>query len=313
MAYRSLAEPQTAPVHDQLCLFGGPYVVHAGRTLTVPEGSKRMLVYIALREGRLERRHVAGTLWPHGDDDRAAGNLRSALWRLKKAGIDTVEADKFAVWLRPGTLTDIAALNQWAARLIGGVATPADLRQRRWDAFALDLLPGWYDDWVIVERERLRQRLLHALEELSRQLVRQGRCAEAVDVATEAAGVEPLRESAQRVLVEAHIAEGNVVEARRVYAGFRQLLRRELGIEPGAYLTHLVVAARTPLDPVVGVRSRRASPRPREAARTQASCLSTASASTSMTGHAPSELFPSTLTVVRVAGRCVERKEAPAS
>src|SRR5690242_21218853 len=48
---------------------------------------------------------------------------------------------------------------------------------------AIDLLPGWYDDWVLMERERVRQRLLHALEALSGQLAQVGRCAEAVDAA----------------------------------------------------------------------------------------------------------------------------------
>lgn len=249
MTDHSLATAQKAApalIRDELCLFGGPYVVRAGRHLAVPEGSKRLLVFVALHEGRRDRRHVAGTLWPSGGDERAAGNLRSALWRLKKASIDTVEADKFAIWLRPGTTTDIGMLNEWATRMIRGRATPRDLRIPHWDACATDLLPGWYDEWVIFERERLRQRVLHALEQLGRELIGQGRCAEAVDVATEAVGAEPLRESAQRVLIEAHMAEGNVVEARRLYSTYRQLLRRELSIEPSVHLTQLVVAGSGP-------------------------------------------------------------------
>lgn len=158
-----------------------------------------------------------------------------------------VVTDKVALWLRPDTTTDVGMLNAWATRLIGGRASAADLEIPSWDPHAIDLLPGWYDDWVIFERERVRQRVLHALEGLSRELVRLGRCAEAVDVATEAVAVEPLRESAQRVLIEAHIAEGNVVEARRLYSAYRRLLRRELSIEPGVHLTHLVVAAGKPV------------------------------------------------------------------
>jgi hypothetical protein len=74
-------------------------------------------------------------------------------------------------------------------------------------AEALELLPGWYDDWVLLEREPLRQRVLHGLEALSRHLVRAGRFAEAVEAAMVAVAVEPLRESAQRALVTAHLAE----------------------------------------------------------------------------------------------------------
>jgi DNA-binding SARP family transcriptional activator len=104
---------------------------------------------------------------------------------------------------------------------------------------ALDLLPGWYDDWVIFEREGIRQRLLHALETLSRRLAA-GRHAEAVEAAISAVGADPLRESANRVLVEAHFAEGNLVEARRAYDRYRGIVGRELGVEPGPELRRLL-------------------------------------------------------------------------
>jgi DNA-binding SARP family transcriptional activator len=78
---------------------------------------------------------------------------------------------------------------------------------------SLELLPGWYDDWVLLERERTRQRLLHALEALSREHRAAGRCAEAVEAALVAVNAEPLRESAHRELLESHLAEGNWVEA----------------------------------------------------------------------------------------------------
>lgn len=229
----------TAALH----LLGGPYVIQDGCRFSVPEGSKRLLVFVALHGGQVDRRHAAGTLWPYGDDDRAAGNLRSALWRLKGAGIDVVHADKCSLGLRSGTVLDVHTLSDWAGRLIDGSAAAEDLRLR-WSPEAVDLLPGWYDDWVIFERERIRQRLLHALESLSRQLARLGRCAEAIEVALHAVNVEPLRESGQRALVEAHLAEGNVVEARRIYEEYARLVRRELGVEPGPELAGLLLPIR---------------------------------------------------------------------
>jgi DNA-binding SARP family transcriptional activator len=104
----------------------------------------------------------------------------------------------------------------------------------------MDLLPGWYDDWVIFERERIRQRLLHALEALSQRLVAAGRWADAVEAAISAVSADPLRESANRVLIEAHLAEGNLVEAHRAYERYRDTVRRELGVEPGERLATLV-------------------------------------------------------------------------
>ncbi|WP_434620587.1 AfsR/SARP family transcriptional regulator [Arthrobacter sp. A5] len=227
---------------DQLaiCLLGGPYVIQAGKRIAVPEGSKKLLVFVALHDGRVDRRHAAGTLWPYVSDDRASGNLRSALWRLKGAGIVVLEADKVFIELRGETSIDIYALRDWAGRVIGGTAQITDLALPAWNLEALDLLPGWYDDWVIFERERLRQRLLHGLEALCCQLIHLERYAEAVEVAMDAVDIDPLRESAQRALVEAHLAEGNIVEARRIYKAYVSMVAQELGVLPGARIRSLI-------------------------------------------------------------------------
>lgn len=226
-----------------VCLFGGPYVMCGGRHREVPEGSKHLLAFVALRRRRVDRRHVAGTLWPGGDEDRAAGNLRSALWRLRRAGIDVLNADKCSLALRADVLVDLHLMDQWATRLIDDTASAEDLAVPPFWADMLDLLPGWYDDWVLMERERLRQRILHALEELSRKLACAGRFPEAVEAAVLAIGAEPLRESAQRALIEAHVAEGNLSEARRILREYRDLLCRELGVNPSYALQAVVDAA----------------------------------------------------------------------
>jgi DNA-binding SARP family transcriptional activator len=213
-------------------LLAGPYVTLGAERREVPEGSKQLLAFVALRPRRVERRQAAGTLWPFGDDERAAGNLRSALWRLRRAGIDVVTADKCSLQLSAHVLVDLHLMEQWATRLIEGRATGHDLVVSASLADALDLLPGFYDDWVIMERERVRQRILHALEALSGMLAAAGRFADAIEAAMLATGAEPLRESAQRALIKAHLAEGNLTEARRSYRAYHDLMRRELGVVP---------------------------------------------------------------------------------
>jgi DNA-binding SARP family transcriptional activator len=237
-----LSRPDNLDVPAVL-LLGGPYVMLNGVRLEIPDGSKRLLAFIALSSGRVDRRYAAGSLWPVGNDERAAGNLRSALWRLKCAGIDILESDKCSLMLRSGTVVDVSILCEWAARLVDGSATRADLCAVNWRNDVMDLLPGWYDDWVIFERERIRQRFLHALEMLSRRLIMAGRCAEAVEAAISAVGADPLRESANSVLIEAHLAEGNLVEGRRAFERYRDIIRRELGVEPGRELASMVRGA----------------------------------------------------------------------
>jgi DNA-binding SARP family transcriptional activator len=222
-----------------LCLLRGPFVVKHGERLEIPEGSKRLLVFVALAGGRVNRRHAAGTLWPYGDDQRAAGNLRSALWRLRGAGIDILHSDKCSLYLSPDSTVDIAQLSAWATRIIEGTTECSDLDVANVNLEAVHLLPGWYEDWVVFERERLRQRLLHAMETLARRLIGYHHFAGAVEAAMTAVGIEPLRESAQRVLIEAHLAEGNWVEARRVFATYRDLVNDELGVMPSRALADI--------------------------------------------------------------------------
>jgi DNA-binding SARP family transcriptional activator len=227
------------PAPPLVNLLRGPYVRLNGRRTEVPEGSKRLLAYVCLSSGPVERRRVAGALWPDGDEVRAAGNLRSALWRLKGGGIEVIDSDKAQLWLRPGTLVDVDVLCSWARRLVRDRPLPEDLELADWHAASLDLLPGMDDEWVVIEREYRRQLLLHALEALSRHLVATGDAGKAVVVASAAVAAEPLRESSQLVLIEAHLAEGNISEARRSFEVYRQLATRELGVEPGGRLRRL--------------------------------------------------------------------------
>jgi len=115
---------------------------------------------------------------------RASGNLRSALWRLNGVGISLLNADKYTLAIRDQIAIDIDAVDAWAARLISGHPVPTDLVVMPCGVDAVELLPGWYDEWALIERERVRQRLLHGLEALSRHLIVEGRCAEAVEAAS---------------------------------------------------------------------------------------------------------------------------------
>jgi len=224
-------------------LFRGPFVTTGAERWEVPAGSRRLLAFVALHRGPVERRRAASVLWPAMPPPRAGGNLRSALWRLRGAGIDVVTADHCGLALAPRVTVDVHAVEEWAGRLIDGCPWPADLALTPSSTEALDLLPGCYEDWALIERERLRHRILRALEALSRHLVGAHRVGDAVDAALIAVHAEPLRESAQRALVEAHLAEGNVVEARRAYRSYALLLRREVGVSPSADLTSLVASS----------------------------------------------------------------------
>src|SRR6266702_7616722 len=136
-----------------LNLFGGPFVSYGRQRVAVPEGSKRLLVFVALHRDRVERRYAAGTLWPVRDGIRVAGNLRSALWRLDGFGVRLLKTDKHGLAMCDDVLVDLHVVGAWAIRLIRGSASDADLGMIPSGVDAIDLLPGWYDDWALMERE----------------------------------------------------------------------------------------------------------------------------------------------------------------
>lgn len=217
-----------------VCLAAGPHVVGGA----LPHGVQRLVVRLCFG-GRHTRTELAAQLWPDAPEDRAHGSLRSALWKLHKLAPGLIEVSGDALALSPGVQVDVRELSEWAHRAADPRYAPDELDlPDTW--FRGDLLPGWYDDWLLLEREWLRQLRMHALELLAARLVDAGRHSRALQLAYAVVRCEPLRESAHRTVVRVHLAEGNVVEALRAYDTFRSLLRDELGVAPTDQMTRLV-------------------------------------------------------------------------
>jgi DNA-binding SARP family transcriptional activator len=229
-----------APV--RLELIRGFALTHLGLRVALPLSAQRLLAFMALQRRPVPRAKVASTLWLEGTEARCCANLRSALWRLRRPGCALVEAVDSALRLSPEVAVDVHEAEARARRLLGqGPTTLAadDLRLDRDDLHA-DLLPDWYDDWVLIERERLSQLRLHALEALAQRLAALGRHAEAVEAALAAMRDEPLRESAHRVLIGVHLAEGNRHRALCQYREYTRLMWSELQLDPSPQIAQLV-------------------------------------------------------------------------
>ncbi len=96
-----------------------------------------------------------------------------------------------------------------------------------------DIAPDIGDaEWLITERERFRQLRVHALEVLARNVLEAGWYGAAIEATLAAVRADPFRESAYRLLIKAHLAEGSQFEAHRHYQEYCQLLQTELGVTP---------------------------------------------------------------------------------
>lgn len=210
--------------------------------LGVPLASQRLLAFLALHGRAVKRAAVAGTLWPDASERRASSNLRSALCRLEATGRTALAAGKLDLSLADDVAVDVRHSRALAQRLLDPAVPPdqSDLNLAAVAALSAELLPDWYDDWVLLEAESWRQLRLHALEALARRLIAAGRWGEAAAAACAAVRAEPLRESAHAILIQVHLAESNQSEAVREFARYRALLRGELGLEPTPRLRQLV-------------------------------------------------------------------------
>lgn len=238
----ALLDPPTVPPRgNRIRLLGGFRLEIAGAPVTLPVNGQRLLAYLSLR-GSVARTEAAGTLWPNADERNASGSLRTTIWRIHRCGVPVIQADGGRLAVAPSVAVDTQLLRRSAEDVLRrpDEVDPSWLPRLRQES---ELLPGWYDDWVIFERERFRQLLLHTMEAVAVRLTQCRAYGEAMDIALETIPLEPLRESAHRVVIGIHIAEGNLGEAVRHFRFVSGLLREELGVEPSAQLSGLVPAA----------------------------------------------------------------------
>lgn len=221
----------------RLGLLSGFRLTANGRLISLPTSCQKLLALLAISDRPVRRLNMAAALWPDSTPLRASGNLRSAIWRVQRQGIRAIDAHHDTLELAVAVEVDVRVVASQAAWLGDRWE---DCRDLDFDDLTGELLPDWDDDWVLVERERIRQLRIHALERLCECLTKAGHLRRAAEVGLAAVRVEPFRESSQRALIKVHLAEGNVAEALNRYSMFKHLLRDELRLEPSHQMEDLV-------------------------------------------------------------------------
>jgi DNA-binding SARP family transcriptional activator len=220
-------------------LMDGFELVSDGVPVPCPLTAQRLLAFLGLHDRPLQRLFVAGKLWTDSTEERALASLRSAIYRANRPIAALIRVVDSRLSLGPGVRVDVREASAHAHALMEGECGEC----RAGPLLDGELLPDWYDDWLIIERERFRQLRLHGLEALSLRLLERRRYGEAAEAALSAIAGEPLRESAHRALIRVHFAEGNPSEALRHFELFRRMLHDELGLAPSPQLEALMRAA----------------------------------------------------------------------
>jgi DNA-binding SARP family transcriptional activator/predicted ATPase len=196
------------------------------------------------------REELIDVFWPEADIHAGRNSLRVALSSLRglleppgiapgsvlDTSADAVRISSGAVW------TDVAQFE--AVAFAGEARDNATDRithlSRAVDLYRGELLPGRYEEWVMTERDRLRDAFAAVLRSLSAQWEAGGDINRAIAYARRLTVVDRLNEASRCELIRLYMKAGEPAAAAREYREMVRVLREELGAEPSAETRHLM-------------------------------------------------------------------------
>jgi DNA-binding SARP family transcriptional activator len=227
-------------------LLGGFQFVSKGLPITGVHSARlqSLLTYLILHADTPQmRQYLAFQLWPDTSESLARNNLRQILFQLRHALPNSdrfLVIDTHTVCWKTNEEQDIDIVRFEATLKSAEIAEQRGDRKAslHWLKQCLayyqgDLLPGCYDDWILAERERLRQRHRNACQMLMHALETQREYVEALQIAQRLQRLDPLDESAYESLLRLYALNEDRAGVQRTYQLAVDTLRRELDMEPG--------------------------------------------------------------------------------
>ena len=219
-------------------LLGRFAVHHDGDPLEIPSRpAQSLLAFLALSPGVAHRRErLSGLLWPEADEANARSNLRHALWRIRQTlsagsgkGAEFLASDNISLTFHatPDVWVDASQVGRASLAEEGLEGLLADV-----SAYGGELLPGFYDEWVILERERLRACFERKIQALVERLLAEERWGEVLEWGERWIALGQVPEPAYRALMRANASLGDQAGVAAVFRRCREGLQRELGVEP---------------------------------------------------------------------------------
>ncbi len=231
----------------RISLLGNLRISFGGRPVTAVNTNRlqSLIAYLVLHGDMPQpRERLAFMLWPASSESQARTNLRQLLYNLKRAlpaECNLLVTDHFAVQWRPDASCTIDAVDFRAAIAEAGSARVEKDRAREIQFLATaaqiyedDLLPVLYDDWLTPLREDYRRAISEVLQRLATLFEEQKDYAKAIPYAERLVALDSLCEAHHQLLIRLHAANHDRASALRAYHQCMRVLRRELGVEPGA-------------------------------------------------------------------------------
>jgi DNA-binding SARP family transcriptional activator len=219
-----------------------------GRTRAIAGRCASLLAYLALGQGRyFTRSELLANLWPERSSSASMGSFNTALWRLRglverpplKHG-DLIACDRRGAIGLNGPAGVWLDVDEFERLVTPGLSRPADRisdedidgLRRGVALYTSDILLDLDDDWALRERERHRRNYLNALGRLMQLATIRREHDDGIRYAQAILDRDALREDVHRDLMRLYLASGQRAQALRQFEHCRELLRRELAIQP---------------------------------------------------------------------------------
>ena len=231
-------------------LFGRFGVELDGRALGGLEARKvqELLSYLLIYRDRPHPREtLAGILWDAQSTPQSKKYLRQALWQLQNA-LQSVGKDDFepiliieSEWIQINPKANIhldvhefeeAFKDTRGLRGRELVADQITALTAAVGSYQNDMLPGWYQDWCIFERERLQNMFIAIMDKLMGYCEAHGNYEEGISYGMRILGFDRARERTHRRLMRLHYLADDRTGALRQYKRCEAALEEELGVKP---------------------------------------------------------------------------------
>ena len=229
----------------------GPQVI--ARFYTYKTGA--LLAYLAYHRHQTATRELLIDLfWQDSAPERGRNNLSFALSSLRSqleppgvvAGTILI-ADRHTVRLNVDAVqTDVTEFERALSRVEReGDQAPIGLLKEAVTLYRGELLPGYYEEWITAERERLTERYVQTLRRLVRHCLKQKELPLALDYARRAVAALPLREELHREVIQIFLGTGQPSAALEQYRNLEKILKDALGETPSAAAQQLLQGIET--------------------------------------------------------------------
>lgn len=240
----------------EISLLGSLLVCRDSQPVTDLASGKALalLAYVTVESDRAHQRsQVAGVLWPDQPEERARHNLRQALTTLRRSiGADDDEpcllVQRETIAVNPDSRLDLDVHHiqrllherEQHAHADAPRCIPCTRRlEQAVELYRGEFLEGFsvpdsesFEEWTVIWRERLRERILRALDDLAASYRAQGDTSGAIQAVRRQLEIDPVREAAHRDLMALLWQSGNRAAALAQYARCVSSLEEELGVEP---------------------------------------------------------------------------------